>query len=139
MSIECERMDGELRQQALGVIEAVWHGINWDSVGSRRRMRIYDEYAAKIRSAAHTGRFTQFYGNLCRKMESAPYGEWAGQARDAIKRIEKHSLDLDVLELIIAENQYLVLLLREQNDVRKAEREAEKNKQTTLGGGKEDV
>lgn len=134
MSIECERMDDELRKDALAVVESVWHGINWDSVGSRRRMRIYDEYVAKIRSAAHTGRFTHFYGNLCRKMESSPFGEWAEQAREAIKRIEKHELDLDILELIISEDQYLVLLLREQNDIKKAEREAEKNKQTTLGG-----
>ncbi|MEA3324441.1 MAG: hypothetical protein U9Q37_04800 [Euryarchaeota archaeon] len=134
MSVECERMDEELRKQAFGVIEAVWHGINWDSVGSRRRMRIYDEFAAKIRSAAHAGRFTHFYGNLCRKMEAAPYGEWAVQAREAINQIEKRSLDLDVLELIIAENQYLVLLLREQNEIRKLAKEAEKNKQQTLGG-----
>lgn len=134
MSIECERMDEELRKDALDVIEAVWHGINWDSVGSRRRMKIYDEYAAKIRSAAHTGGFTHFYDNLCRKMEAAPYDAWATQARGAMQRIEKHNLDLDVLELIIAESQYLVLLLRERNEIRKAAKEAEKNKQTTLGG-----
>lgn len=134
MSIECERLDEELRQQALGVIEAVWHGIDWDLVGSRRRMRIYDEFAAKIRSAAHTGRFAQFYGNLCRKMESAPNGEWAAQARESIQRIEEYDFDLDVLELMIAENQYLVLLLRESNDVRKAAIAAEKNRQQTLGG-----
>jgi GH43 family beta-xylosidase len=135
MSIECERRDAELRDDALNVVEAVWHGINWESVASRRRMKIYDEYAAKIRSSAHTGRFTHFFGNLCRKMESSPTGKWAEQARIAIERIEKYQLDLDVLELIIAENQYLVLLLRERNETRKAEREeAEARKQMTLGG-----
>ena len=139
MSIECERMDEELRKDALDVIESVWHGINWDSVGGRRRMRIYDEYTAKIRSAAHTGRFTQFYDNLCQKMEASPHGDWASQARVAIQRIEKRSLDLDVLELILSESQYLVLLLREKNDVRKADREAAKNKQTTLEGGNKDA
>lgn len=135
MSIECERRDAELREDALNVIEAVWHGINWESVSGKRRMKIYDEYAAKIRSSAHTGRFTHFFGNLCRKMESAPAGDWARQARTAIERIEKYELDLDVLELIMVENQYLVLLLRERNETRKAEREeAEARKQTTLGG-----
>lgn len=134
MSIECERRDAELRNDALNVIEAVWHGINWDSVAARRRMKIYDEYAAKIRSSAHTGRFTHFFGNLCRKMESSPAGEWAKQARTAIERIEKYELDLDVLELIMVENQYLVLLLRERNETRKTEREeAEAKKQRTLG------
>jgi len=127
-------MDAELRKDALDVVEAVWHGINWDSVSGKRRMKIYDEYAAKIRSAAHTGRFTHFFGGICRKMEASPTGEWGAQARDAIARIEKHDLDLDVLELIIAENQYLVLLLRERNDIRKAEyEEKESKKQTTLG------
>lgn len=135
MSIECERRDAELRDDALNVVEAIWHGINWESVATRRRMKIYDEYAAKIRSSAHTGRFTHFFGNLCRKMESSPTGKWAEQARIAIERIEKYQLDLDVLELIIAENQYLVLLLRERNETRKAEREeAEARKQMTLGG-----
>jgi len=37
--IECERMDEELRKDALDVIESVWHGISWDSVGGRRRIR----------------------------------------------------------------------------------------------------
>jgi hypothetical protein len=135
MSIECERRDAELRDDALNVVEAVWHGINWEAVAARRRMKIYDEYAAKIRSSAHTGRFTHFFGNLCRKMESSPTGKWADQARTAIERIEKYQLDLDALELIIVENQYLVLLLRERNETRKAEREeAESRKQTTLGG-----
>lgn len=131
--IECEKMDEELRKDALAVIEGVWHGIDWKTVGGRRRMKIYDEYTAKIRSAAHTGRFTTFYGNLCRKMESSPHGKWAAQARTAIQQIESHALDLDVLELIIDENQYLVLLLREKNEARKAAREAEKNKQQTVG------
>jgi hypothetical protein len=68
-------------------------------------------------------------------MESSPTGKWAEQARIVIERIEKYQLDLDVLELIIAENQYLVLLLRERNETRKAEREeAEARKQMTLGG-----
>jgi len=134
MSVECENMNEELRKDALDIVESVWHGIDWKSVGGRRRMKIYDEYTAKIRSAAHTGRFTSFYGNLCRKMESSPYGDWAVQARTAITRIEKHSLDLDILELIIDEHQYLVLLLREKNEARNAAREAENNKQQTLGG-----
>lgn len=134
MSIECERMDAELRKDALDLIEAIWHGIDWESVTGKRRMKIYDEYAAKIRSSAHTGRFTHFFGNLCRKMESLPQGKWAQQARISIERVEKHELDLDVLELIMDENQYLVLLLRDRNDTRKAEREeAEAKKQTTVG------
>ena len=123
MSIECERRDAELRSDALDVIEAIWHGINWDSVSARRRMKIYDEFAAKVRSSAHTGRFTTFFGDLCRRMESQPWGDWAKQAQIAIDRIEKYELDLDVLELILHEYQYLVLLLRERNDKRKEEKD----------------
>lgn len=128
MSIECERMDEELRKDALDVIETVWHGLNWENIGSRRRMRIYDEFVAKIRSAAHTGRFSQFYGNLCRKIGSAPPDEWAAQAREAIQRIEERKLDLDILELIIDEDQYLILLLREKNDMYKSKATRQRNK-----------
>lgn len=132
MAIECEKMDEELRNNAVQVIESIWHGIVWDRVSSRRRMKIYDEYASKIRSAAHTGRFTHFYVNLCRKMDSSPYGEWAEQARTAIERIEKHNLDLDVLELIIAEYQYLILILRQKNEYN-MENKDKNNTQQTLG------
>lgn len=134
MATECEKLDIELRANALDVVEGVWMGIDWKTISTRRRMRIYDEYTAKIRSAAHTGRFTSFYGGLCRKMESSPRGEWAQQTRAAIQNIEKRGFDIDILELIINEYQYIVLLLRERNDARKAARESEPIKQTSNGG-----
>ena len=124
--IECEILDEHLRIHAVTLINSVWHGINWDTVGSRRRMRIYDEFTNKIRSAAHAGRISKFYDKLCRSMDSNPPELWGKRALEAIKDIEAEKHDLDILELIISETQYLVLLLREQNNELNADRKQRK-------------
>ncbi|OYT63164.1 hypothetical protein B6U67_03395 [Methanosarcinales archaeon ex4484_138] len=124
--IECEILDEHLREHAVTLINSVWHGINWDNVGSRRRMRIYDEFTNKIRSAAHSGRISKFYDKLCRSMDSNPPELWGKRALDTIKDIEENKYDLDILELILSETQYLVLLMREQNDELKTDKKQQK-------------
>lgn len=119
--IECELLDEHLRKHAVTLVNCVWHGINFDNVGSRRRMRIHDEFTSKIRSAAHAGRTSKFYDRLCRNMDSSPPELWGSRALDAIRDIETHKHDLDILELIISETQYIVLLMREQNNELKAD------------------
>lgn len=124
--IECEILDEHLRKHAVTLTNCVWHGINFDNVGSRRRMRIYDEFTNKIRSAAHAGRISKFYDRLCRSMDSSPPEIWGGQALKAIRDIEENKHDLDILELIISETQYIVLLMREQNNELKTDRKQRK-------------
>jgi len=124
--IECEILDEHLREHAVTLINSVWHGINWDNVSSRRRMRIYDEFTNKIRSAAHAGRISKFYDKLCRSMDSNPPEMWGMNALKTIKDIEENKYDLDILELILSETQYLVLLMREQNDELKTDRKQQK-------------
>lgn len=124
--IECEILDEHLRTHAVTLANSAWHGINWDNVGSRRRMRIYDEFTNKIRSAAHAGRISKFYDKLCRSMDSNPGAMDGKKALEAIKDIEEKKHDLDILELIISETQYIVLLMREQNNELKTDRKQRK-------------
>lgn len=119
--IECEKLDEYLRDHAVALVNSVWHGIDWRNVGSRRRMRIYEEFTNKIRSAAHAGRISVFYDALCRKMDSNPTGMWGDDALKTIQSIEAHKLDLDALELIISDTQYIVLLMRDINEKYKQE------------------
>jgi hypothetical protein len=114
--IECEILNEKLREYAVTLINSVWHGINWDNIGNRRRMRIYSEYTNKIRSAAHAGRISVFYNRLCRSMDSYPPETWTKKTLDAIDEIEMNKYDLDLLELIINETQYIVLLMRDNNN-----------------------
>jgi len=124
--IECEVLDEHLRKHAVTLINSVWHGINFDNVGSRRRMRIYEEFTNKIRSAAHAGRISKFYDRLCRSMDSSPPQMRGSEALEAIKDIEEKKHDLDILELIISETQYIVLLMRDQNNELKIDRKQRK-------------
>jgi len=124
--IECEVLDEHLRKHAVTLVNSVWHGINWDNIGRRRRMRIYDEYTNKIRSAAHAGRISKFYDKICRSMDSNPGAADGMKALEAIKDIEEKKHDIDILELIISETQYIVLLMRDQNNELKTGRKQRK-------------
>jgi len=59
-------------------------------------------------------------------MDSNPPEMWGMNALKTIKDIEENKYDLDILELILSETQYLVLLMREQNDELKTDRKQQK-------------
>ncbi len=127
--MECEKLSEQLRQDAVTVIEAVWKSIDWDKVSSRRRMKIYEEYQNKIKSASQVGKASHFLEKLCSKMDCALSGVNSSIVLDIIKRIEHEDLDLEFLNTCRSETQLLVLLMRE----RRAELN-ENSKQTVLGG-----
>lgn len=126
--MECEKIKEKLRQDAVGLISAVWHGINWDNVGSRRRMKIYDEFANKIKSASATGKTSQFLEKLCEKMDSNIIEADAPKVLDVIRDIEARDLDLEILDVLRSETELIVLIMREVNNELK-----ENSKQATLG------
>lgn len=128
--MECEKIKEKLRNDAVSLISVVWRGINWDNVGSRRRMKIYDEYANKIKSAAHTGKVSQFLEKLCEKMDSTPAGADAPKVLEIIRGVEVDDLDLEILDILRSETELIVLLMREANNELK-----ENSKQTTLARG----
>ncbi len=125
--MECEKIKEKLRAQAVDLISSVWHGINWDSVGSRRRMKIYEEYENKIRSASMTGKVSIFLNKLCEKMDSNISGSDAPRVLEVVRDIEAQDLDLELLDVLRSESALIVLLMREANNELK-----ENSKQTKL-------
>jgi len=129
--MECEKIKEKLRQDAVSLISCCWRGINWDNVSSRRRMKIYDEFAAKIKSASATGTTSHFLEKLCEKMDSGISGTDAPRVLEIIRSVEAEDLDLEILDILRSETELCVLLMREANNELK-----ENSKQTTLGVSK---
>jgi hypothetical protein len=130
MQSECEKLSEQLRQDAVTIIESVWKSIDWDKVSSRRRMKIYEEYQNKIKSASHVGKASHFLEKLCSKMDCTLSGTNSSIILNIIKRIEQDDLDLEFLNTCRSETQLLVLLMREKNHELK-----ENSKQIVSGGG----
>lgn len=125
--MECEQLQEMLRASAVSIITSVWRGIDWDSVSSRRRMKIYEEYQNKIKSAARTGTLSHFIEKLAEKMDSTVSGADAPEVLRIVKEVEKEDYDLEILDILRSETALLILLMRE------AQGELNKSKQTKLG------
>jgi hypothetical protein len=128
MQSECEKLSEQLRNDAVTIIEAVWNSIDWEKIGNRRRMNIYEEYLNKIKSASHVGTASHFLEKLTTKMDCTLSGTNSPVVLNIIKKIEKEDLNLDFLNICRSESQLLILLMREKNDELK-----ENSKQMTLG------
>ncbi len=114
--MDCEKIKEKLRQDAVDLISSVWHGINWDNVSSRRRMKIYDEFANKIKSASATGKTSLFLEKLCDKMDSNIIETDASNVLEIIRDIEAQDLDLEILDVLRSETELIVLMMREVNN-----------------------
>jgi len=114
--MECEKLQEKLRSDAVMIITSIWRGIDWDSVSSRRRMKIYEEYENKIKSASMTGKISVFLNKLCEKMDSNISGADAPKVLKVIRNIEAQGLDLELLDILRSESAYIVLLMREANN-----------------------
>lgn len=125
--MECEQLQEKLRASAVSIITSVWHGIDWDSVSSRRRMKIYEEYQNKIKSAARTGTLSHFIEKIAEKMGSTVSGADAPEVLRIIKEVEKDDYDLEILDILRSETALLILLMRE------AQGELKNSKQMKLG------
>lgn len=126
--MDCEKIKEKLRQDAVSLVSSVWHGINFDNISNRRRMKIYDEFANKIKSASATGKTSQFLEKLCEKMDSNIIEADAGKVLEVVRDIEAQDLDLEILDVLRSETELIVLLMREANNELK-----ENSKQATLG------
>lgn len=122
--MECEQLLEKLRASAVSIITSVWRGIDWDSVSSRRRMKVYEEYQNKIKSAARTGTLSHFIEKLAEKMNSTVSGTDAPEVLSIVKEVEKDDYDLEILDILRSETTLLILLMRE------AQGELKNSKQT---------
>jgi len=125
--MECEQLQEKLRNDAVTIITSIWHGINWDSVSSRRRMKIYEEYQQKIKSAARTGKLSQFIEKLAEKMDSTVSGADAPDVLKIVREVENNDYDLEILDILRSETSLLILIMRDVQD------ELKNSKQVKVG------
>lgn len=81
------------------------------------KRNIWEQFENNIRSAAYTGRLTQFYENICSIMPI----EVEAQYLDGIASVLRAGRDKEVLTWLREETAYLVLVARMKNEKRKAE------------------
>lgn len=134
--MECEKILEKLRTDSVVLISAVWSGINWEGVNGKRRMNIYEEFSNKIKSSSQTGKLSHFLEKLCQKMDSRFTSATSDNVLRIIREIEKDDLDLEILDVMRAETELLILLMREKNnegkETKEEEKVAEKKAQKTL-------
>lgn len=124
MEMETEKDRKEKKQEenplqkhlwARDLIYLIWRAISWDNISSSRRMKIYDEFTSKIKSAASTNSIAKFTERLCAKLGIRSISGDIGVR----SLLEKN--DPEVLALLRDETQFVVLLMREIIEAKKEE------------------
>ena len=97
------------RMAVLTVFESVWSEIDFENMRPMRRMKIWDEFSAKVLAATHIRTRYQFLNELCRS-----FGVQSLNKPIVWQVIEVFNDD-ELLNLIRDELQYLILLMRDKN------------------------
>lgn len=105
---------------ASNLVYQIWRGINWDSVTPGRRTNIYNEFASKVKSSAHTNSLGKFVEKLCGKMD-------ANIKRDqqSLETIRKN--DPQILQVLREETQVIILLMREKIEDKRNQGESDED------------
>ncbi|MFW9872535.1 MAG: hypothetical protein ACFFG0_05480 [Candidatus Thorarchaeota archaeon] len=112
-----EKQTEEYRTAAVKFIIAVWSHINWDNVGTNRRMRIYDELASKIKSAAMTNNLNKFLEKFMLK-----WGVRSVSDAKILKIIAEYDHN-ELLNILRNDTAIIILMLRESQELKKELRE----------------
>ncbi|MBU1999466.1 MAG: hypothetical protein KKE64_08255 [Candidatus Omnitrophica bacterium] len=115
-----------IREDCLIILKAIWSNINWDNVGAMRRMKIYEEFASKIKSSAMTSSLVRFVEKMMQKFEIREIGN-----AEVLVILQKGQ-DRKMLKVLREETTILMLLLREWIGIKKEkhkEKEAKKNEE----------
>ena len=109
-------MDKDIcRTCARDILLAIWRRIDWNKISPARRMKIYDELVAKIKSSAMTNNLEKFVDKLCQKM--GVLSIWERGLVDLFAAID-HA---EMLRTFREDAMFIVLMLREYNQKEKEE------------------
>ena len=100
------KKEEQSREHARDLILEVWRSVDWDGVSGSRRMGIYDEFQAKVQSAAMTSSLGKFVERLARKMGVRSLNNTRA---DGILRECDHAT---VLDLLRTETSMIVIMMR---------------------------
>lgn len=98
--------EDDRRKAIVQILVNVWKNIDWDAIGNRRLMTIYDEFSSKLVASTGVRTKEQFLNKICQK--------WGIRSLNDENIVDLINMfhDDELLETIRQENQYLVLLLR---------------------------
>lgn len=108
------------REAIIEILLNVWRNIDWDNMSQSRLMRVYDEFASKLLASTGVPTKEAFLNKICEK-----WGIRSLTNEKLLGIIDKFS-DVELLETIRNEAQYLVLMLRKRS------KEDKKQGQTSL-------
>lgn len=120
-------------EMAKALLVPVWRGIP-AGYKSRYRARIWQQFEDNIRSAAYTATLSRFISNLCSRLGTKIRAEDVA----TVQEIVHSGQDRTLLKLLRDEATTCVLLVRVENEARKAEwakRDAERQAEEHLVSG----
>lgn len=110
-----------LRAMTATLLRIIWRGIPSD-YKSRYRMTIWNQFENEIRSAAYTGNLAKFVNTLCSRLR-VDLGRTEAE-RGVAETILKTADDRATLKMLREETTLLVLMVRVENEEKRAEWEA---------------
>ncbi len=108
------KTENERRLAILEILESVWTQIDFENMSSSRMMRIWDEFSSKILASTRVRTKEQFLNLICQS-----FGIRAIRNTDIVGVIQKFG-DVEFLDTIREELQFLVLLIRKHRAEKKA-------------------
>lgn len=109
------------KAMAATLLKIIWRGIPSD-YKSRYRMTIWEQFENEIRSAAYTGSLAKFINSICSHLR-ADIGKTEAE-RAIAEEILRTADDRVMLKLLREETTLLVLMVRVDNEEKRAEWEA---------------
>ncbi len=97
------------REKTVDILQAIWNSVDWQSFPQSLRVKVYDLFASRIKSAALTSSLPIFVETLCKKMGVRSISN--EKIVDVIKDKKNNAL----LKLFREETALLVLMMRERN------------------------
>lgn len=111
--------ENERRLAILKVLTAIWESIDFESISGQRMMGIWSEFTSKVLASTGVRTRQQFLNKICEKFDIRTLKDTR-----IIGVIDKFD-DVEFLQTIRDELQYIVLLLRKDREVLKAQRREE--------------
>lgn len=113
------RSKEERRLALLKVLSSVWESIDFDKIQGSRMMTIWSEFTSKVLASTGVRTKEQFLNKICEKFDIRNL-----KSTELIETIDKFD-DVEFLQTIRDELQYLLLCLRRDREILKQKRKEE--------------
>lgn len=102
-----------------GILSPMWQSLSKD-FKSKYRMDIWGIFENQIRASAHSRNLQTFYSNAATKLQLHPTADTAASVMRGLQAYNEDEADT-VMHMLRTQTAYLVLLVRQANDTRRAD------------------